>query len=255
MQRLMDTARRTLNGERRRVVSVATLLLLAGAAVRGETPSSAQQALVARLVPMKEVHTLKARFLCEKRLALLESPLESSGQVWIRRGEEAADNGVRFSTEKPYVSELILTDGKVYARSQHEEEWAKSNQSSRPGLTAVMNELGAWATGDVGQITDMYSVAAGEAGAAIPAAPGADFFKGTRPDAEIFLLTPTNADLAKAVKRITLGLDRKTGTLVYLEILTEQEDATRYWFGDVQTNGELPAGIFEPKNAAAATAP
>ncbi|HVS72087.1 MAG TPA: outer membrane lipoprotein carrier protein LolA [Phycisphaerae bacterium] len=258
----------------RQGVWVAVVLVVGGGAVlgmgvaRGEGGDAgggdAVKVLGERLGEMKDVRTLHARFVCEKDLALLETPLVSSGEVWIRRGGEGEKEGgagsgaaVRFSTEKPYVSELILVEGKVYARSQHEESWSKSNQSSRPGLTAVMGQLGGWATGDAGKVSQMYSVAlAAGKEAEIPAVPkeGGELHVeagGGGKGVDVFVLTPTNEDLAKAVKKITLAVDRGTGGLEYISIETEQGDVTRYWFGDVERNGELPKDVFEAKEGEA----
>lgn len=206
--------------------------------------------LATALAGLKDVKTLQADFVCMKQLQALDTPLTSSGHVWIQRGESGAAGSVRFTTRHPYVSEIILSDGKVWARSQHEEEWTKSNQSSRPGLTAVMGELGGWATGDASKLSDLYSVT--EASAAIPPAPEA---ASTQPAdapagqaATTFTLTPTNKDLAKSVKQIRIVFDPAAATLRFIEIVTEQGDMTRYWFTGVQKNAALPVGIFEPRN-------
>ena len=42
--------------------------------------------LQACLETMKDVKTLQVGFVCEKRLAALETPLVSSGRLWIRKG-------------------------------------------------------------------------------------------------------------------------------------------------------------------------
>jgi outer membrane lipoprotein-sorting protein len=199
--------------------------------------------LEAHWAGLRDVHSLEARFVCEKDLAALDTPLHSEGQLWIgKRSAASNEDGVRFSTEKPYVSELILTGGKVYARSQHETEWTKTNQSSRPGLTAVMGQLGGWSTGDTSQIAAMYAVT--KSAAAIPTMP-MKHVAGDEGATDVYVLTPTNADLAKAVKTVTLALDRKTNVLRYIEILTQQDDATRYWFFDVKLNVDLPAGVLK----------
>src|SRR4051794_8412650 len=86
-------------------------LCLAGAAApEGE---EALKGLEGHLAQMKEVKTLAVRFVCEKRLAMLETPLVSSGRLWIRKDEKGG-GAVRFGTDRPYVSELILAEGKVY---------------------------------------------------------------------------------------------------------------------------------------------
>jgi outer membrane lipoprotein-sorting protein len=208
--------------------------------------------LAAHWAPLKNLRTLTARFICEKDLAALDTPLHSEGRLWIGKGDaKSTDTGIRFSTEKPYNSALLLTAGKIYARSQHETDWTKTNPSSRPGLTAVMGQLGGWSTGETSQIAAMYSVTKSDAH--IPAIPeilhgksdqGSGAVGGGAVD--VFVLTPTNPDLAKVVKTITLALDHQTNVLRYIEILTQQADATRYWFFDVKLNANLPPNIFKP---------
>jgi outer membrane lipoprotein-sorting protein len=232
--------------------SLPLALLLLTAAARAQSPTPQSQ-LLSRLAALHDTASLQANFTCEKRLALLETPLISSGRLWIQRPEkntEGSGGGVRFSTEKPYISELILTDGKVFARSQHEDEWTKSNQSSRPGLTAVMGELGGWATGDPSKLADLYTVTT--APPTLPPPPNTTPATNP-PQAETYLLTPSNKDLAKAVKQITLTLDPTTSTLLFIEITTTQDDTTRYWFSNVQKNPTLPPNIFTPTNLPAPT--
>ncbi len=148
-------------------------MVAAGALLMGQGGGGdALKALTDHWAGLRDVQTLEARFVCEKQLAALETPLHSEGRLWIgksRNDRSDAPQGVRFSTDKPYVSELILTGGKVYARSQHEADWTKTNQSSRPGLTAVMGQLGGWSTGDATKIAEMYSVAV--SADHVPAAP------------------------------------------------------------------------------------
>lgn len=209
---------------------------------------AAQQALEAHLQTLKEIKTLEVNFICEKKLALLDSPLVSSGQLWIKRGEKSGGGSVRFSTQQPYVSELILTGGKVYARSQHEKNWTATNQSSRPGLTAVMLQLGEWSTGEVGKLTDMYAVE--KSGDKAPPTPLEK--KNVMPEnADVFALSPVNKDLAIAIKQIRLALAKGPGKessrLVFAEIQTTQGDLTRYWFFDGKLNAELPADVFKPE--------
>jgi outer membrane lipoprotein-sorting protein len=217
----------------------------------------AAKALAAQLGGLKDTQTLEAHFICEKKLALLDTPLLSRGELWIRRGDARTGEGaVRFSTEKPYVSDLILVKGKVFVRSQHETEWTKTDQSGRPGLTAVMAQLGGWSTGEAGKAAQDYAVATSAAAMPeMPAGPAAAT-QAAKGESEVFVLTPTNKDLAKAVKTVTVAIDRTSHHLLFIEILTAQDDATRYWFYDVKDNLSLPADVFVPTAApAAATAP
>ena len=65
------------------------------------------------------------------------------------------------------------------------------------------------------------------------------------------MLTPTNKDLAVAVKRVEIAMDRKTSQLRFVELLTAQDDVTRYWFYDVRVNETIAADVFKPVGAAA----
>jgi outer membrane lipoprotein-sorting protein len=228
-------------------LTLTTLLLTTVAAT-----SPPVESLTSHLAALKDTTTLSANFLCEKKLAALETPLLSRGQLWIQKGD-ASHGGdgaaIRFSTEKPYTSELILTNGKVLARSQHETEWTKTNQSSRPGLTAVMSQLGGWSTGDAGKLAEEYTIAASNG--PIPTMPSSNGpAQSPKPEADVYTLTPTNKDLLKAIKKITLAVDKKSHILLFLEILTQQDDTTRYWFYNVQTNKPLPENIFSPNTVA-----
>jgi len=241
--------------------AVAQTPMAAGGAA-GAGGGTALQALQKHLAALNDVKTLEGQFVCEKRLMMLDSTLASSGRVWIRKsdgkGGGAGEAAVRFSTEKPYLSELILTDGKVLARSQHETKWTTTTLATRPGLTAVMAQLGGWSTGDPGKLAEMYTVerAAGDQ-AAVPARPTVESAGGAggagggkagdaATQADMFRLTPVNKDLAAAVKDIRVAMEKQSSKLMFIEIVTPQGDVTRYWFTDVRLNGQLPADVFKP---------
>ena len=59
----------------------------------------------------------------------------------------------------------------------------------------------------------------------------------------------------KAVKKIIISIEKESHHLQFIEILTQQDDATRYWFYDVKTNVELPADIFTPSSGSASVPP
>jgi outer membrane lipoprotein-sorting protein len=254
-----------------RAVALGTLGLCAGLLAAQTAPAGsdpqALKALENHLDQLKDVHTLETHFVCQKNLAMLDAPLISEGRLWIRKdgnekgtaqpgaGKEnrggSEGGAVRFSTEHPYLSELILADGKVFGRSQHETEWTTSSQSSRPGLTAIMVQLGGWATGSAGTLTDMYQVhTLSVAQARIPDSPAVGGTKAHPVNdgkpADFYRLTPASKDLAAVIKSVVLAIDPPTGALAAIEITTEQGDVTRYWFIGAKTNLELPPDLFKP---------
>ena len=218
------------------------LLLLGACAAQGQTPLAATMpaagvALDAHLAAMANIKTLQADFVCEKDLAMLESPLVSHGTLVI-----AKPQSVRFSTHKPYVSELILHDGKVLQKSQHETEWTRSDQSTRPGLNAIMGQLAGWSVGNAGKIGEFYQVAWAEK--PLPPVPGEKQSAGA---VDTFLLTPTNADLLKVIKEMRLAFDAKSHQLLAVRFITQPGDTTTYWFSEPKIDGTLPADVFAPK--------
>lgn len=210
----------------------------------GQQPAAA--ALAAQFSARQEVTTIEADFICMRQLAGLDTTLVSCGKVAAQRAE-----GVRFSTLVPYRTELILRRGKVLAKSQHEEEWDVSNLSSRPGLTAVMGQIGNWLVGNGGGIEEMYQVSRPTAAAQVPTPPADKLNepsteKGNAQAWERFKFTPTNKDLVKVVKAITLGFDRSSHQVVFVQVVTQQGDSTCYWFSNVRQNGTLSAETLEP---------
>lgn len=181
---------------------------------------------------------IQADFICIKQMATPDAPLISSGVLYAARPES-----VRYSTTLPYKSDLILIDGKVYARTQHEKEWAKSSQSSKPGLTAVAGQIAGWSIGELRKIADYYDVAA--SGADLPAMPAEaaafDIAKSQR-----FELTPTHQELKKVVERIQLAFDGTSGQLRFVRIFIHGGEIVIYWFSPID-NATLPRDIFETK--------
>lgn len=196
--------------------------------------ADATPAFVAHLSAGKDTKTLMAEFLCEKRIVGLDTPLLSQGAVRIARGS------VRYSTAQPYGSELILHQGKLYARTQHETAWYRSSQPDRPGLTAVMGHLAACAIGDGAKVTTFYTVK--PASGPLPEVPAG---VASLASCDVFVLEPKDVHLAKSLRQLRLVIDRAHRVRL-AEITTPPGDVTRYWLSHWQVNVSLPRDIFEP---------
>jgi len=222
-------------------------------------------ALIARdLAPHANVQSIGVTFLCEKRLLNLDTPLQSSGHWWVERerpnDDSIPDVTIRFSTESPYLSDLILIKHRAYSISQHEKKWTGSGQSSHPGLTAVMLDLSDLLAGHADHLHDLFTVSAAPA-APLPAPAGKSAPLAT--PADVFILTPVNKDLSAAVSSVAIALARpgqnatSSPPLIFAEITTAQGDITRYWFSHAQVDSPLPTDIFKPveRKAPPATSP
>ena len=213
--------------------SLAALLLMAAATE--PAVGEARMAFGARLAGLKETKMLQIQFTCTREIQDVETVLTSAGGLWVRAGNHKAGTAmvgsggggaVHIRTETPYRSETILRDGKFAGRTQHEGKWQVSNQSSTPGLTAVMGQIAGWCVGDAGRLDEWFSV---ERGAG----------EGTT---EAFLLSPRNPDLQKTVKHVMVTFDAQRATRV--RITTAQGDRTTYDFTEWQANGAIPADVF-----------
>jgi hypothetical protein len=205
------------------------------------SPAPGTDALAAHFAAMKNVSTLQARFDCQKRMKMLETPLVSSGTVRIAKSRGAVS--VRFSTDLPYLSEVILRGGQVWMKSQHEAEWSKADQTGRPGLAAIMGQLANWSVGEAGALGDMYDVTS--VSSVVPARPES---KDVKNDAvtDSFALAPKNKSMAQSLQQIRLVFDQKTHGLLYVEIRSTQGDVTQYWFYDVELDAKLGQDTFSP---------
>src|SRR5438105_801295 len=72
--------------------------------------------------PLQSINTLQTDFLCRKDLVDFDTPLLTSGTLIAARPDL-----YRFSTLKPYLSEIMQQGTKVFRKTQHETTWDKSD--------------------------------------------------------------------------------------------------------------------------------
>jgi len=197
---------------------------------------------------------LTAGFVRQHTLAHFDTPLLSSGTLWVASAREGG--GERIAVQWPYASDYVFLDGKTKARSQHESKWTLTDQSAKPGLTAMLVQMGAWSMGGVGR-ADLFSIKRGDG--LIPARPQANELIVNPPaHGDTFLLTAINKDLATSVKQVLLGFATgpakgadggKRMLLQYLEIDTVPGDSVKYWFFEHDVATPLPPDVFDPEKS------
>ena len=224
------------------LLMVAAQACLAGADAAPPTTRAqpADETLVGHLAAMKQINCMETLFVCEKRLAALDTPLVSSGTIWIR-----SPDSVRFTTNKPYLSDLILHDGQVLSRNQHDKRWVRNPQATRPGLAAVMGQMAKWSLGETQSMRDAYDII--HANAEVPPLPSGRSELGVGKTA-CFTLKPRDEAVAVAVRSILLIVDEDSHCLRVVRIVTAQGDQTTYWFDRIQLNAKLPADAFAPED-------
>ena len=245
-----------LNHKISRVCQV-VLVLLAGFAVvpvvlsavrtAPRKTSSGASLLGAKIAAMRRVHTWRAAFVCEKKLAILRHPFVSSGVMAIARPDR-----VRFATLRPYVSCIILAGNHIFMRSQTSRHWRKAGLSRRQSLGYIMRQLALWSLGHARHIRRDYQVSL--ARTAWPSAPSNFHIQHARTErpsvaGTVFTLIPRSKVLAQAVRNIQLGFAPHSSKLAFIQIQAVKGDSTRYWLSRQEINPKLPRGYFKPGGA------
>lgn len=199
--------------------SGAALLLAAlaawpvAAAAAGAPASGSAPALERFLSGRRDVVSLRARFVQEKHVALLEEPLVSRGRFSFRRG-----HGFRWEVEEPERFVVEVAGGVLRAGPPGE-------------LRAI----------EGGPAADLLAGLGGLLAGAEPAA-GFDVRNTGRPD--VLVLRPRDPRLARSIASIELELDRETGVPRGLRIREPNGDRTRIELGGVRVErapGASPA--------------
>ncbi len=238
--------RYVFSGLWRIVVIMATVLPASGnaAAVPATNQGNAAARLRSKMIVMRKLHTWRAEFVCEKRLAVLRQPFISAGILAIGR----PDN-VRFATQKPYRSTVILTGNHIYLRSQTNRRWHKADPSRSKSLGFIMGQLAQWSLGHVGRLGKEYRISYAMSALRIRPVTGPrrrSRPQKTAPTRIVFTLVPRRGILSKAIRNLQLGFARHSSRLVYIAIHQVTGDATVYWLYKQEKNPPLPANYFKP---------
>ncbi|GAB3745815.1 outer membrane lipoprotein carrier protein LolA [Lysobacter olei] len=159
---------------------------LPSAAVAGQVaaPATALAQVQRRIA---QVPVLRGEFAQEKRLQGFKNPLRSQGRFLIAR-----ERGVRWSTLKPFPSDVALTRDRILTRQADGRSRVEVDARQQPALRSVNAMMFALMSGDVQTLTARFSVQATLL---------AD--NGWR-----LVLTPKPGAMAQAFQRVTLEGDR-----------------------------------------------
>lgn len=227
------------------VIAVSLSVRITAAAVpRPDHGKTAADLLRSKMIVMRKLHTWRAAFVCEKHLAVLRRPFISSGIIAIAR-----PNKVRFATQKPYRSSVILAGNHIYLRSQTNHRWHKADPSRSQSLGYIMGQLAQWSLGHVHRLGKDYRISYVIAAFPIRPATGPQHRTATQKAASkcpLFTLVPRKGILSKAIRNLQLGFARHSSRLVYIAIHQVTGDATQYWLYKQEKNPSLPTEYFKP---------
>jgi len=161
--------------------------VLALAAITWLPPARAADDLAVVKQRVAQVEVLRGRFDQEKRITGFRNPLRSQGRFVVSRQQ-----GVIWTTEKPFPSEVVITRDRILSRQRDGSQRVEVDGREQPALRSVNAMMFALVSGDVGALSSRFDTQA----QALPD-------NGWR-----LSLKPRSAALAKAFARIVLSGDR-----------------------------------------------
>lgn len=168
---------------------------------------------VTRAVAQPEV--LRGQFTQEKQVSGFTHPLRSQGRFVVARQQ-----GVIWTTLKPFPSEVVVTADRILSRQRDGSTRVELDARQQPAMRSVNAIMFALMSGDVQALSSQFNVAASREG------------QGWR-----LRLTPKSAMLAKAFESLTLQGDRYVREV---EIVEASKDRTQIHFSALT---EAPASL------------
>lgn len=195
-------------------------LLVAAALGAPQDDPAAREALARLGARLKEARTLSARIVQERKTALLEEPLRSSGTLYYRR--EPARLVLVLTDPRPATVHLDRSSYQVYRPDEKRlERFDFEDPEMGPRLLAAFEPR----SEEVGKV---FTARLGQAG------PG---------EVEI-VLEPRDPKLARRLRRLVLGTDPE-GLLRRIVFTDPEGDEVTFTLSEVALNPELPSGLFE----------
>lgn len=174
------------------------------------------EALAKLLAAFKRVPGISADFQEEKHIALLKTPLESSGKVYFHPPSSLAR-----LVEKPRRSHLVISGRRIVVKEDGVRK--EVDLSDKPALRALINSLLHVLSGNREQLLADYEAE----------------FEGSSDAAWKLVLTPKKADLKSLVQSFTFEGDGLV--LGRLRVLEATGDETRTKFLNVDTARKFSA--------------
>ncbi|MGC8560667.1 MAG: hypothetical protein ACP5O1_08310 [Phycisphaerae bacterium] len=242
--------RRNING--RRAVGVVALVLTAsitlafngsacGTPPGGEPRAQNPASVLIRLLHKTPWHTLQTRFFCYQKSPLLKHGFESGGKLML------APKKMRYQVDWPVESIYLLRHGRIESKT-HGMPWRVIHAARSPEIAPLMKFLSSLSklkhsTLQAGMIKILS--------APVPQPPARDRQYVSLPAVAVaaFSITPTRKIFRCYVKRIDLFVNRKTGLLVAIEVISPR-GTINYWFSATRINMKFPPATFAPKGKA-----
>ncbi len=192
-----------------------------------------QDAFLQRMADtLREMQTLRAEFVQERHLALFVEPLEAKGVCAFAKPAK-----LRWEITAPYVSILILNEGKVAKFDLVEGELRRMSLGAEELLREVLGQIVEWIKGDCARARELYDL---------------EFQRG---EGFRIVMRPRSAELKKAITAVELSIDASTCRATKVVVREPGEDFLEIRFSQDEVNVRLDDQLFDLEEPATAAPP
>ena len=165
------------------------------------------------------VNAIKADFVQEKHLRMLDEPLISKGRLYFETPQS-----LRWEYRSPVRSILLMKDKTIRRYVEGDKGLVEQSSQGLEAMRVFLREICLWMQGDFKG--------------------NADFRSELKADRTV-VLTPEKKAIAGVVERIALELTDTPGIIETATIYEDADTYTRIRFTDTKVNQPIKAAVFE----------
>ena len=165
------------------------------------------------------VNAIKADFVQEKHLRMLDEPLISKGRLYFETPQS-----LRWEYRSPVRSILLMKDKTIRRYVEGDKGLVEQSSQGLEAMRVFLREICLWMQGDFKG--------------------NADFRSELKADRTV-VLTPETKAIAGVVERIALELTDTPGIIETATIYEDADTYTRIRFTDTKVNQPIKAAVFE----------
>jgi outer membrane lipoprotein-sorting protein len=166
-----------------------------------------------------DIRAVKARFVQEKHLEMLDNPLISKGELYFR-----APDSLRWEYTDPVKSILLMNRDRIRQYAMGEDGMAARQGRDLEAMRVFLEQVGQWLRGGFDKNTAF----------------AADLKKGQR-----VVLTPVDKNISAVIEKIELQLTDTPGVIESAFIYEDETSYTRIVFHDTRINPKIADSVFE----------
>ena len=165
------------------------------------------------------IRAVKARFVQEKHLEMLDNPLISKGELYFR-----APDSLRWEYTDPVKTILLMNRDRIRQYAMGEDGMQARQGRDLEAMRVFLEQVGQWLRGGFDKNTAF----------------AAELKKGQR-----VVLTPVDKNISAVIEKIELRLTDTPGVIESAFIYEDETSYTRIVFHDTRINPKIADSVFE----------